>query len=255
MTAAVDVGTAPRDPGFAPDHPADRNAFLVLTACVWVGVLMGFGGDIRQHVAKHGLDYPLIVHVHAAAFVGWLALFTVQVLLIRSRRFETHKRLGFAMLGLAAFMVFIGPATAIYMDHRALGTPDSEPSFIAIQLLDIIAFAGFVAAAVLWRGAASVHKRMMLMGLLYISDAGFARWLHPIIGPAVPTPFLSAFAGLFLANDGLMLALGAYDLATRGRLHPAYLVGLAWALGLQSLAVALLLSPAWRPVALKIIGG
>ena len=68
--------------------PADRNAFMALTAMVWVGVVSGFGTESFQHVLKHGLDFPLIVHFHALAFVGFLVLFTVQVALVRSGRID-----------------------------------------------------------------------------------------------------------------------------------------------------------------------
>jgi len=51
-----------------------------------VAVLSGFGTERIEHVRQYGLDYPLIVHFHAVAFVGWLALFTVQALLIRNTR-------------------------------------------------------------------------------------------------------------------------------------------------------------------------
>ena len=51
---------------------ADRNAFLFFTALVWAGVLSGFGTDSFDHISRHGLDYPLIVHCHAVVFVGYL---------------------------------------------------------------------------------------------------------------------------------------------------------------------------------------
>ncbi|MEO9131689.1 MAG: hypothetical protein ABI240_10825 [Sphingomonas sp.] len=41
-------------------------------------------------MSKYGLDYPLIVHLHAAAFVGYLVLFTAQVALIRTSRLDLH---------------------------------------------------------------------------------------------------------------------------------------------------------------------
>jgi hypothetical protein len=48
--------------------------------------------------------------------------------------------------------------------------------------------------------------------------------------------------------------LGVYDLLSRGRLHPAYLAGVAWALANQVTAVSLFFSPQWKPVALHLIG-
>ena len=41
-------------------------------------MLSGFGTDTFNHLSKYGLNYPLIVHFHAVAFVGYLTLFTVQ---------------------------------------------------------------------------------------------------------------------------------------------------------------------------------
>ena len=38
--------------GFAPNHPWDRNFFLVMVALAWLGILRGFGGDIAEHVLK-----------------------------------------------------------------------------------------------------------------------------------------------------------------------------------------------------------
>jgi hypothetical protein len=89
--------------------PPDRGAFLLLTALVWIAILSGFGTDSFDHVQKHGLDYPLIVHFHAVAFLGWLTLFTVQVALISNGRPDLHRRLGMAGALLAGLMVVLGP--------------------------------------------------------------------------------------------------------------------------------------------------
>ena len=75
---------------------ADRNTFLIFTALIWVAVLSGFGTDTFNHLSTYGLDYPLIVHFHALAFVGYLTLFSVQVALIRNARVDIHRRLGIA---------------------------------------------------------------------------------------------------------------------------------------------------------------
>ena len=51
-----------------------------------------------------------------------------------------------------------------------------------------------------------------------------------------------------------MLSLGAYDLISRRRLHPAYLLGVAWAVTLQITALSLLPNPAWKALTLRLIG-
>ena len=51
-----------------------------------------------------------------------------------------------------------------------------------------------------------------------------------------------------------MLTVGGYDLVTRRRLQPAYIVGGAYVAAVQALALTLFVSPAWKPVAALIVG-
>lgn len=238
-----------------PARPrADRNAFLVAVALIWVGVLSGFGTDSFDHVSKHGLDYPLIVHFHAVAFVGWLALFTLQVALVRSDRLSEHKRLGIYGMVLAAIMVVLGPATAVIVDAQKFATTGRTPEFMAVQFADILAFATLTGAG-LWMRArdSSAHKRLMLLGLIYISDAGFARFLNRFIAPTGPG-FLPSLVHLYVATWILVLGFGAYDYIARRRLHPAYIAGAIWILALQLSAVTLLNTPAWKALTMRMIG-
>jgi len=241
------------DAGFAPYHKWDRNFFLIYVGLIWLGILGGFVPEIVRHVAQHK-PFPLIVHVHSVVFVGWLMVLTAQVLLIRRRRADLHRKLGFAAMGLAALMVVIGPATALYMQRFHFGTPGSDVAFLGVQLTDILAFAGLVSAAFALRGDSPAHKRLMLIATLYITDAGFARLfgdgLQSVLGDGF-WPFLVEAYG---ANDVLLAGIGVYDLVTRKRLHPAYVAGVALTLAFQFAGSFLDHSPAWKPVALILIG-
>ena len=239
---------------FAPYAKSDRNFFLVYVLLIWFGVLNGFVPEIVNHIRSNKPPYPFIIHVHAVAFVGWLVLLTAQVLLIRRGRHDLHRRLGMAGMALAAAMIVIGPATAIVMQRYHWGTPQSDPAFLAVQLTDILAFAGLAGAAFALRSDPSAHKRLILLATLYIADAGFARFLgdgiHGIFGDAL-WPYQPA---LYLSNDLLILGIGAYDFATRRRLHPAYVAGLVWVAANQLGAILLESSPAWKAFAVKLIG-
>ncbi len=238
---------------FAPYHKWDRNFFLLLVVLIWFGILNGFVPEIVSAVEKHK-PFPLIVHVHAVAFVGWLVLLTVQVLLIRRGRHEIHRKLGAWGAALAGIMVVLGPATAIYMQRYHFGTSDSDPAFLAVQLTDILAFAGLVLFAIALRRESAAHKRLILLATLYISDAGFARFLGDGVHGLLGDGFFPFMAGAYLANDLLVLALGAYDLITRRRLHPAYVAGAVWTLCMQFTATFLYRSAFFKPVALTLIG-
>ena len=230
---------------------SDRNAFLIFTALVWVAVLSGFGTDTFNHLSKFGLDYPLIVHFHALAFVGYLTLFTVQVALIRNARADIHRRLGIAGALLAGAMLVLGPATALVVDAGRFTATGQTPEFLAVQLTDILAFTGLTAAGLMLRARPAAHKRLMLLGLIYISDAGFARLLNG----AVAAPLaLGEWATLYLGSDLLLLALGVYDLATRAIFHPAYIAGVVWMITIQITALVLLGNPTWKALSLHLIG-
>jgi hypothetical protein len=232
----------------------DRNAFLALTIMVWVGVLSGFGTDSVRHVLKYGLDYPLIVHFHALVFVGFLTLFTVQVALIRNGRADLHRRLGVAGAALAGVMLVLGPATAIVADATRFAAKGTTPEFLAVQFTDILAFGTLAGAGLLLRRVPLAHKRLMMLALIYISDAGFARLINPIASAPLGDGFWGEMAGLYLASDILVLSLGAYDLVKRRRLHPAYVIGAVWMITLQLTAHAGLHSPSWKAFTLHLIG-
>jgi hypothetical protein len=153
------------------------------------------------------------------------------------------------MLGLAVIMTVLGPATALIADHGKIGAPEADPGFLSIQLTDIIAFVGLLGAAVVFRNTAPVHKRLVLMSTIYITDAGFARWLGGPIGKLLGDTHFGMWASLYGATALLILGVGVYDLITRRRLHPAYLAGLAWVAAMQFTAIGLYNTPAWKTLA------
>jgi hypothetical protein len=253
----TDVLSAPRAPApFPPFKKWDRDFFLVWLLLIWVGIVMGFGSDMIHHIQSHEAAYPIIVHFHAVAFVGFLVLLTTQLLLIRGNRHDLHRKLGVAGVALAAVMLVLGPATAIVVQRAQWGTPDSDPAFVSIQFIGILDFFVLIVAAALSRNNPPAHKRLILLAILAISDAGFARWLdgdiHAWFGGG--DGFAITFAGFFLATDILVLGIGAYDLITRKRLHPAYVAGAIWLFACQTAEVLLYHSPAWKTVATHLIG-
>jgi hypothetical protein len=239
---------------FAPYHRWDHNFFLSMVALIWFGVLMGFVPAIWTHVVKHKPPYPVAVHIHAAAMVAWLALLTTQALLIRARRTDLHRKLGVAGICLACLIPFLGIAAAIVVDRAKMATPHPDPAFLSVQLFDMVAFAGAAAAAILMRGEPAAHKRLILLATLACVDAGFSRWLGGSLTKLFGDGFGPFMIESYLGNIVLILAIGGYDLATRRRLHPAYIGGAAWVLGWLFLAGWLYVTPAWAPVATHLIG-
>lgn len=245
-----------RPEAFRKPDPRDHDFFLAVLAFIWLGIVFGFGSDMLHRARVHATPYPAIVDVHAVVFVSWLCLFTAQMLLVRFRRTDLHRRLGKAAIGLFIAVVVLGPATAITVHHLALGTPASNPSLISIQLADMLGFTVLGTVALLLRRVPQAHKRLMLLALLCLANAGFHRWwgggLRTLLGPAA-----NGFWGIFLEiNLDALLVVGAmalYDGIARRRLHPTFVVGATFVLGLQFVAVWLLVSPWWKPVATALV--
>lgn len=93
----------------------------------------------------------------------------------------------------------------------------------------------------------------MLLGLIYISDAGFAWFLNGVMAAPFGHSHRTEMARLYLGSDLLMLGLGVYDLGPRGRLHTAYIAGVTWTITLQLTVFVLLGNPTWKALSLQLI--
>lgn len=254
-TAAIDTAPPPpTGPRFAARHRGDRIVFPGLVAAVWAAILAGFVPSILGHVREQGFVYPPIVHLHALAFVGWLILLSVQVALIASARVTLHRRLGIAGAALAGAMVMLGPIVALVRGRAAFGTPFWDPAFLSIEFAIMLTFAVLVGAALALRRDAAAHKRLILLATFCLTAAGFGR-IFGIVLPDLPGPGWPGMAvRIALGPDLLITALGGYDLATRGRLHPAYLIATAGIAVGQASAIALYFTPAWVRFATRLLG-
>jgi hypothetical protein len=242
---------------FAPAHKWDRNFYLLIVALAWLGIIMGFGYGIRADAAHGDLPYPFIINFHALVFVGWLVLFTVQVWLVRIRRLPAHQKLGKAMAWVFGLMVVLGPWTALSIAHRDLVESNTSPMLLIVLFIDILAFAGLTTAGLLCRKVPAAHKRLMLLGTLYITDAGFSRWfshLSPVLRAWRFSGTFPWWVGFYSGVNLLMIGIGVYDLVTRRRLHPAYIAGMAWVFANEVAATRLVLhSPGWTALATKMV--
>jgi hypothetical protein len=255
MTVEAIVGASRPSQPFAPQHVGDRNFFLLLLVLTWLGIVSGFGLDMADHIRHSTRAYPLIVHVHALLFIGWLVLLTTQVLLIRNGRIDIHRRLGMIAAWMIPLMVVVALTTAWTVQRQVALLPGpQDPQFISINITDMLGFAGLAGAGLLLRRDSSAHKRLMLLSTLYLSTAGFARLWLLTIGPGGTDSFWGFFLAYNFGGDVLIVMLGLYDLATRGRLHPAYVLGGGWVLVNELAAAWLYFSPGWKAISVQILG-
>jgi hypothetical protein len=216
---------------------ADRLFYSIVPAAVAAMVLTGFVRPVfGTPVGYRPLTSLLIVH--GLVMTAWVALVVVQPLLIGAGNRALHRRLGYAGGVIAALMVLLGPIATLHSMRR--GGVSAFPNiyvFSAVNNLSMIQFAICVALAIANRNRPETHKRWILLSLM------------PLIPPSIGrTPHLAGMmpvSGFIVMN--LMLVAGFwFDIATRGRVHPAWRWGAALMIGGQVLMAVFGMSLWWR---------
>lgn len=244
-------GAIARRPGKPNRKGPDRKIYIGWIAIVWAAIISGFGLDFGRYMTERP-GPPLILHLHAAVYVIWLVLVSVQIFLVETGDIRRHKTLGWATAILSAVMVPLGLTAALVDQARQAGTPDYAPQFLSLEFGEMIGFSIFIAAGLLLRRNLAAHKRLMILSAVAISDAGFARlWLMGF-KVTVPGPFgwwLQFYWGIALT----LIAMMAWDWWKRGRVHPAVLAGAALLWTNQWIATELFFSPTWKAMMIALV--
>ena len=221
---------------------------------IWLAIVLGFAIDIAWRAQIGALNFSLIVHLHAIAYTGWLVLLAVQVWLVRTGRVAAHRRLGLAALVLLPAMLVLGPATAFYGVADNPYMPDKWIAWLSVNYTNAFGSVALLTVGFLMRRNAAAHKRLMLMGTIAVTEPGFSRiWLSFLearLGEGYVPFYFSTYIGTFL----LVIAVGAYDFATRRRLHPAYIAAALWIFANETLATWLFYQPFWLTAMMKMTG-
>jgi len=243
MATALDTYPEPnsrRTRGFRERHPADAYFFPGLVAAIWAMMLAGFVPEVIARAAGNAPPYPLIIHVHAVVFFGWLVFLASQVTLIQTGNVRWHRKFGLVGLALALAIAVVGPAAALTMQMAHVAR--QPPQFLAVQFLNIATFLGLFSAGLALRRHPAAHKRLMMIATLALAGAGFGRIIRLVTGDAPP---FTIIPGVYFGGDLLILSIAIYDWVTRGRLHPVFLPAAGASIAVQLVAGYLLHAPAW----------
>ncbi|HMP46625.1 MAG TPA: hypothetical protein PKD99_16110 [Sphingopyxis sp.] len=233
---------------FPANHPRDRAFFTAFAATCWAGVLFGFFPSSSARIMGQA-DYvaPLILHIHAASYVGWLGLLTVQIGLIRTRRTNMHRKFGLIGLLLIPVMAYSGIAAELYSQRFYIGQGDGGLAFFILPLFYTVAFVLFAAAAVSFAHRdPATHKRLILLATTVIVGPAYARWWGEALRSAFGDDYWGMILNSFAGTNLILAAAIAYDIMTRGRPHRAYWIGVPLIL-LGELGCSWLYNSGWWP--------
>jgi hypothetical protein len=210
-------------------------------------VIYGFSRTVENRLIHANPRRPILLWVHAILFSSWVAFYITQSVLVRIRKVELHRTLGWAGAALGTSMVVVGPWVAVLMarfDTRQLHRANRD-AFLIVPLSDMAAFAICFGLAILWRKVPERHRRLMLISTCVLTGAAFGRIA------AMHSP-LSFYGGV----DGLILLGALRDLAVSRRIHTVYLIAIPLLVAAQTAAAQVFLhrSAFWISIAHGLLG-
>ena len=176
---------------------------------------------------------------------AWVALFATQVWLISSRQVRVHQRLGYAGVGLGAFIVITGLVTAMRAgkaDRRPC-PPTSPGSVHGDPAFDLLMFSILFGAAVYYRKRPAAHKSLMLLTAINFVPPAIARI------PIAPLQNLGPL-WFFGFPTVLILVCLAIDWRRRGQLNLVFLAGSLLLVASYPVRLVLMGTAAWMQFAL-----
>ena len=220
--------------------PTERVFYLTMSIALFATVFAGFARSFYLHFLFPAFPRPpeTIFYIKGLIFTAWCVLLVVQASLILADRRTLHRKLGVAGVGVAIAMVVTGVYGTLVAAARMPGGPVAVMplSFLIIPLTDMVLFAILVAFGVVHRSSPQTHKRIMLIATIGLIVAGVTR---------LPGLYDAPFQVSVAVSDVLLVPIVAWDLVSRGRLHPATLGAGGALVATQVLRLVIASSPPW----------
>lgn len=200
---------------------------------IWICALVGFHKTYTVFFPEFKGFQP-VHHFHGAMLMSWLALLIIQPFLIRSGKFQLHRRIGkfgYLFAPLVCYSIFLVSQLSYHRDLPKMG----EKEVLAMNALDIPAmllFGSFFVLAMLFRRQPEAHLRYIAGTALLMLGPGLGRTLIIFAGFALP----AAVTTSYLVAEAVLLFLLLHDLRRKQSLRPVLtvlaglaLVHLCWA--------------------------
>ncbi|MBC8025914.1 MAG: hypothetical protein H7Y89_07980 [Steroidobacteraceae bacterium] len=205
----------------APVLLPQRRIFVPLALFIALIAFVGFWPTYFGRVLAGTVSAPLIIHIHAAVFVLWLALFITQAVLAATGRRALHIKLGPWVMAYGLFLIAVALLTTVAVFHQRVADghfADATRRLFA-PLRDMLVFAPFLAAGWIYRHKPEIHKRIMVAATTILLIAAVVRLAF--LGRPAPMP---QFLLVWLAPVYLAMA---WDWYSRRIVHPVYVIAVA----------------------------
>ncbi|WP_421932722.1 hypothetical protein [Phenylobacterium sp.] len=230
--------------------PAGRDEGFFLRGAGVMALLIVAGFSVQLAMGRSTFSSPPLVHAHAIVFMGWVTIYLLQNVFAATGRMTLHRRLGWVAAAWIIPMLVLGFAVTIAIVRRG-GVPFffRPLQFLVFDPVTLLTFAGLTTAAILMRRQTDWHRRLHFCAMSILLGPGFGRLL--------PMPLLAPWAWEAILAVCLIFPLvGMWaDKRRSGRVHPAWLWGVAAMIGCLLVTEAITYSPVGETIYRSVVAG
>jgi len=232
-----------------PVPASNEEKFFFRMACVMAAVIVaGFATNLA--LGRSTFAVPLVYHIHAFVFFGWVVIFLAQNYLVSHDNLALHRKLGWIAVVWVPVMVALAVAI-MFTSLRRNGGPFffDQNEFMISNVLQLVCFAGLVGAAILQRRNTGWHRRLMFVAMAILTGPGLGRLL--------PMPLMIPHAWRIMVVVTMIfpIIMMIADKRRYGKVHPALLWGVGVVLVTQVVADLIAYSPLGESLTHMVIDG
>ena len=208
------------------------------TCITLMAILLACGFSFQLAMGRSSFNAPLIVHLHAVVFMGWLVIMLAQAWLGTGGNLVMHRRLGRLAVVWAFAIVILGTLVTIASIQTGRVPFFFQPQhFLIANPLTIVGFIALLGAAIVLRKQTDWHMRLQVGAFVMLMGPGFGR--------LIPMPLLMPYAFETACLLALVFPFAGMirDWRVRGRPHRAWLWGICVLIGVLLLARWIAFSP------------
>lgn len=227
-----------------------RGDGFFLGGAIAMALVLVAGFTVQLATGRSSFSAPLLVHAHAVVFMGWVGIYLLQNVFVASGQMALHRRLGWLAAAWMVLMLVLGIAVTLAMVQRGQAPFFFRPlHFLIFNPVSLLTFAGLTTAAILLRRQTDWHRRLHFCAMAILLGPGFGRLL--------PMPLLIPWAweATFVACLLFPLAGALVDLRRSGRVHQAWVWGVAASAGAFVATQAVTYSPVGEAIYRAAVAG
>lgn len=157
----------------SPIAPAMGDERFFLRGAIIMAILIVAGFSFQLAMGRSTFASPIRVHAHAILFMGWVAIYLTQNILVSSGRIDLHRKLGWIAAVWLVPMVISGFVVTVAIVRNGLVPFFFQPlQFLIFDPVTVLAFAGLTVAAIMLRRRTEWHRRLHFLRHVAVARAG-----------------------------------------------------------------------------------